>query len=217
MSPLNAALNKAAYRLRNGLDAFRIDDEIRDALNLKLAGLGVGSTRVLITGANLTDLTGQNLLHNTLTQTFRLLRAESDDFYDAVDAVGGSSAKKLGEALEKTLKLGMSARFTWSRDRSPLVWNGTTIEIERVIGLIDSTQAPEIFEQSLSGVVASVADNGVIQLRIGDEKLKIRFPMQAIEQVQRLHVTQQVTLRVTTSKYWDSVLKRDVFKHTLAP
>jgi hypothetical protein len=155
------------------------------------------------------------VLQNTLTQTFRLLNADSEDFYDAVDAVGGSSANKIGEALETTLRLGMSARFTWSRQTDPLVWHGSPHEIERVIGLIDSTQTPETFEQTLSGVVASVADSGVIYIRSGDEKLKIRFPMKAIEDVQRLHVMQQVTLQVSTSKYFDTVLKKDVLKHTL--
>lgn len=160
-------------------------------------------------------LKGESLLNQTLTQTFRLLNADEDTFYDAVDAVGGAAARKFGEALQHTSKHGLAAEFTWKRDHEPLVWRGTPSEIDRVVGMIETTKDTETFEQSIQGVVATIADTGTIYIRIGDEKVKVRYPLRLIKEAQRLNVTQSVSLRVTTSKYWDAVMHKDVFKHTL--
>lgn len=218
MEPLNSALNRAAYRLRNGVEAWRgVGDEIRDSLNLQMAGLAVGSTRVLITGDGRADLTGMSLLHNTLKHTFNLLNARQDEFLDAVDAVGGLSAKSFGQALKKTARFGLAARFTWRHDGGHRVWEGSPLEIDRVIALIASNSEPEVYEQVLQGTVASIADNGVIYIRQGADKdrVKIRFPMKASMEAEKLRMKMSVALKVKTSVYQDTVLKKDVFKHTL--
>lgn len=73
-----------------------------------------------------------------------------------------------------------------------------------------ATQEPEVYEETLEGVVAALPDAGSITLRIGDEKRRVRFPLKLIKQAQR-----PAKLRVLTSRYYDSVFKRDVYKHTL--
>lgn len=215
MDPLNKGLNRAAYRLRNGKEAERIGNDIKDALNLKMAGVGYGSTRIFVTGDGRPDMTGQSLLNQTLTQTFRLLNADNETFYDCVDAVGGSAARYFGEALRMTNKHGMAAEFTWKREENSQIWSGRPADIDRIVALIDSTKEPEVYEEVITGVVATIADTGTIYLRIGEDKVKVRYPLRLIREAQRLSVMQSVRLRVSTSKYWDAVLHKDVFKHTL--
>lgn len=215
MTPINHGLNKAAYRLRHGKEAHRVGVEIKDTLNLKMSGVGYGSTRIFVTGDNRTDLTGNQLLGQTLTQTFGLLNAGNENFYDYVDAIGSAAAKKFGEALHNTKKHGLSAEFTWKRDRNPLSWQGRSAEIERVLELIETTNDPEQYEQDLDGVVATIADTGVIYIRQGGAKVKIRYPMKLIKEAEQLNMNQNVVLRVNTSRFYDAVFRRDVFKHTL--
>lgn len=216
MQPLDRGLNCAAFRLRYGREARKVDDTTRSAMGLRMAGMASGSARVLVVGDSREDLTGTNLLATTVTQAFRLLTAPDEDFYDAVDAVGGTSARHFGQALQKIETHGLAAEFTCQRDAAPwLHWQGTPGEIRRVRNLIDTTRDPERFEQTLQGTVAALADNGSIQLRTGDEKQRVRFPLKLMQQVQRLTLGQGATLQVSTAQYWDAVLKRDVFKHTL--
>lgn len=95
IDPLNKAWKAAAFRLRHGVVEGRIGQDIGETLNLKLAGLSPGSTHILLTGNGADDLTGENLFRETLTQTFRLFSSTNDDFYDAVDAMGGRAAQCL--------------------------------------------------------------------------------------------------------------------------
>ncbi len=215
LDPLNRGLNKAAYRLRYGKESDRVGDDIKDSLNLKMSGVGYGSTRIFVTGDSRTDLTGNNLLSQTLTHTFGLLNADNETFFDSVDAVGGAAARKFGQALSCTKKFGLSAEFTWMRDHQPVKWHGRTADIDRLIDLIESTKEPEQIVQDLTGVVATIADTGIIYIRQGSEKVKIRYPMKLIKEAELLNMNMTVTLNVRTSCYYDAILRRDVYKHTL--
>ena len=215
MTPLNRAFNHAAYRLRGGKVANRVNLDIKDEIALQMAGTGYGSARVFVTGDAREDLTGISLLGETFKQTFQLLNAKSDAFFDAVNAVGGTAARHFGQALHHTQRHGLAAEFNWLRPNEPLSWNGTTSEISRVCSLIEGTAEPETFEEILIGHVSATAETGNLQLRIGQDRTKVRFPITLIDQVQRLALGKDAKLRVQTARYWDAVLQKDVLKHTL--
>ncbi|NLR74008.1 hypothetical protein [Leeia aquatica] len=216
MSPLSKAWKLAAHRLRYGHDANRsVDAEVVSALNLKLAGIGYGSTRIFVTGNALPDLTGESLLQTTLTQVFRLLNSHQDEFYDAVDAVGGKSARQLSEFMKALDGAGLAAQFTWQSPRGKLFWEGQPREIVRIRSLLDTFCEPERYVEVIEGRVAGITDTGRLDLRTDDGKISIRFPLRLTEQVQRLTITSVTRIKVETSKYWDSVGKKDIYKRQL--
>jgi len=216
MDPLSKAWKLAAHRLRYGRDAARgVGSDVVSALNLKLAGLGYGSTRIFVTGNVLPDLTGESLLQATLTQTFRLLNSKQEDFYDAIDAIGGRSAHQMSEFMKALDDSGLAAEFTWQSPRGREVWDGRPDEITRIRALLDTIREPERYEEVLEGRVAGITDTGRLDLRTDDGKISVRFPLRLTDQVQRLTITSLARIRVETSKYWDSVEKRGIYKRQL--
>ena len=217
MTPLSKAWRLAAHRLRYGQDASRsgVAADVVSALNLKLAGLAYGSTRIFVTGNSMPDLTGESLLQATLTQTFRLLNSKHDDFYDAVDAVGGKSAHQLSEFMKSLDDAGLAAQFTWQSPKGRQYWEGRPDEITRIRSLLDTLREPEIYEELVQGRVAGITDSGRLDLRTDEGKISIRFPLKLTEQVQRLTITSVANIRVQTARYWDAVEKRDIFKRQL--
>jgi hypothetical protein len=216
MEPLSKAWKLAAHRLRYGNEAERgVGQDVVSALNLKLAGLGYGSTRIFVTGNALPDLTGESLLQATLTQTFRLLNSHQDDFYDAVDAIGGKSAHQLSEFMRVLDGAGLAAQFTWQSPRGRQFWEGSPDEITRIRSLLDTIREPEKYEEVLVGSVASITDTGRLDIRTDDGKISIRFPLRLTDQVQRLTITSIARVKVETAKYWDSVERKDIYKRQL--
>ena len=216
MEPLSKTWKLAAHRLRYGHDAARgVGADVVSALNLKLAGLSYGSTRIFVTGNALPDLTGQSLLQATLTQMFRLLNAHQDEFYDAVDAVGGRSAHQLGEFMKALDGAGLAAQFTWQSPRGRQFWEGRSDEITRIRALLDTIREPERYEEFVEGRVTGITDTGKLDLRTEDGKISIRFPLRLTDEVQRLTITSQTRIKVETAKYWDSVEKKDIYKRQL--
>lgn len=216
MDPLSRAWKLAAHRLRYGRETNRrIPDDVVSSLNLKLAGLGYGSTRIFVTGNALPDLTGESLLHATLQQTFRLLNSRNEEFYDAIDAVGGRSAHQLSEFMKALDSAGLAAEFNWLSPQGRCTWNGRPDEITRIRALLDTIREPDRYEETLTGAVAGIFDTGRLELRTDDGRVRIRFPLQLTDQIQRLTIKSLATVRVETSRYWDSVEKKDIYKRQL--
>lgn len=213
--PLSKAWKYAAHRLRSGNDSIRIDQEIGNALNLKLAGMSYGSTRILLTGNGQPDLTGKSILQETLIQTFNLLTATNEDFYDAVDAVGGRSAHLFGEAMKAIDAAGLTAEFTWQSPKECFVWHGRSDEIVRLRKLLDGVKEPEQYPEKITGFIAGISDTGRLDVRTDDGKITIRFPLKLTDKVQRLSIAKPATINVLTARYWDAVAKRDIFKRQM--
>lgn len=216
MAPLSRAWKLAAYRLRHGFEAPKgVGDEISKELNLKIAGLAYGSTRILITGNAIPDLTGTSLLQATLEQTFRLLNSQTDEFFDAVDAVGGKAAHQFGGFLKALDAAEFASELSWLSPKGRHHWNGLPVEISRIRSLLDTLKDPEEYEEEVSGRVASVTDTGRIDLRTEDGKFSVRFPLDLTDEARQLTITSEVRLRVVTSMYWDDVEKKRLFKRRL--
>ena len=216
MQPLSKSWKLAAHRLRHGSDAARtVGSEISSTLNLKLAGLAYGSTRIFVTGNAVPDLTGESLLQATFVQVFRLLNSKQDEFYDAVDAVGGKAAHQLSEFMKALDDGGYAAEFNWQSPKGLQRWDGRPDEITRIRALLDTIREPERYEETIVGRVAGIADTGRLDIRTDDGKISIRFPLKLTDQVRRLTITSHAVIRVTTARYWDSVQKRDIYKRLL--
>ncbi|KQQ60120.1 hypothetical protein ASF84_05260 [Pseudomonas sp. Leaf127] len=216
IGPLTRSWKLAAHRLRYGRDAVRgVAADVVSALNFKLAGLAPGSTHIFITGNASPDLTGDSLLQATLDQTFRLLNSDPADFYDAVDAVGGRSANQLGEFMRGLDKAGMAVQFSWQSTQGLREWIGRPDEITRVRALLATVNEPEKYPETIEGSVAGITDTGRLALRTAEGKVLIRFPLKLTAQVQKLKIASHAKINVETSKYWDAVEKKDVFKRHL--
>lgn len=216
IGPLTRSWKYAAHRLRYGRDAVRgAAPDVVSALNFKLAGLAPGSTHVFITGNAAPDLTGDSLLQATLNQTFRLLNSHQGDFYDAVDAIGGKSAHQLGEFMRGLDRAGLAVEFSWRSAGGMQRWEGRPDEITRVRALLDTVNEPEKYTETIEGSVAGITDTGRLALRTVEGKVLIRFPLKITEQVQKLKIASHAVITVETSKYWDSVEKKDVYKRHL--
>jgi hypothetical protein len=74
---------------------------------------------------------------------------------------------------------------------------------------------PEKYTETIEGSVAGITDTGRLALRTVEGKVLIRFPLKITEQVQKLKIASHAVITVETSKYWDSVEKKDVYKRHL--
>lgn len=215
MTPLSTAWKFAANRLRFGKDEGRAEPGITDALNLKLAGLSYGSTRISITGSTLPDLAGDSLLQSVLTHTFALLNSKNEDFYDAVDSFGARAAAQLRDSMNEINKAGLAVEYTWKSPSGKHFWKGTPSEIIRIKTLLDGLHDPEEYPEVISGTVSKIADTGRIELRTNEGKVQIRFPSALSSQAQQLRISMNTNIEVLTTRYHNPALNKDVFKRTM--
>lgn len=218
-APLLRAMRAIAERQRYGTAVLsqRVKKLTADSLNLKLAGVGVGSTRLMLTGSGVADTaSGESLLHLTLDRMLTLLNAPSEGFFEAIDVVGVQAAKALGEFAGAIESAGMAAEITWPFGDKPLHWEGRSDELVRIKTLLEQIDKPEEHEIELEGEVAGILDTGRLQLRVNDlGKVTIRYSLDKTHVAQQLVIRKQARLKVLASTYWDPVRQAEVSKYHL--
>lgn len=217
-TPLMKALRAIAERQRFGTVTLNTKFKrlTADSLNIKLAGIGVGSTRLMLTGNGVADTLGQSLLHLTLGRMLNLLNAPNESFFDAVDTVGVSGARALGEFAGAVESAGMAAELTWPFGDTPLHWEGRPDELVRIKTMLQTIEQPAETEMDIEGEVAGILDTGRLQLRVQDlGKVNIKFSLDKTHLAQQLVIRKMARLRVLRSTYWDPVKQAEVAKYHL--
>lgn len=192
-------LGYAALRLsRGGLDRKRVPDELYDELDLRLAAILPGSSRLVITTAAHRDLFDDGLAKNSLDRVFRVLesRGEGTEFLEAVTDLGPSSARRMREFLHlvrgASAELELSWRYSGETVRR---WDGTDIALSAVTHALDVTELNSREELVLEGVIELLSKRERIHLLTASQKtIRILFPKRLLPRVSELHLDQQVRL-----------------------
>jgi hypothetical protein len=200
LTPMRQSIVRAGHVARYGKEAKTVAPDVKNDLDLRVAGIGSGSTRIFLSGSPLIDTTGTNLLSAVACNFFDLLHADKASFDSAVDAIGPTSLTALGRSLRKLASAGLSAEFSWTKDGHPISWNGDVNEISRIVKLIDSHSPPETFEQVLEGIVSAISDRGRIELTSGSDRIKIRYALKDHELARQLTFAERASIRVRTSR-----------------
>ncbi|MBI5190352.1 MAG: hypothetical protein HZA22_06730 [Nitrospirae bacterium] len=189
---LSDALQATSQKVKTGLDAKRrILKDIVNTLDLRLAGLATGSTRLIITGNSSPDLFGQSLLESSLENTFALLESRSaEELTEGVSKVGIRSANKFNKFLKTISDSGYEVDISWvSPTKHEYDWKASMDDIRSLSNSLDSITMSqnEIFEFKGKLVMASL--KGAFEIETdAEETIKGKFPTQLTEYVKKLHI-----------------------------
>jgi len=218
LAPWMRACRAISERQRYGVAKLtgKLKRATADELNLKLSGVGVGSTRLLLTGNGIPDITGNSLLYLTLQHMLELLNANSNNILDAVDKVGVTGARALGDFADAVNSAGMAAEISWPFGDSPLHWIGNTDELLRIKALLKSVSDARETEIYLEGEVASISDTGRIHLRVPNlGRVTVKYSLNQMQAAQQLVVATHARLHVLSTAYFDPIRQVDVPKYNL--
>lgn len=195
----------AALRLsRGGLDRKRIPNELYDELDLRLATILPGSSRLLITTAAHRDLFDDGLAKNSIDRIFRVLESggNGQEFLEAVTDLGPSSARRMRYFLhlvrQNSAELELSWRYAGETVRR---WDGTENALSAVTHALDVTELNSREELVIEGVVELLSKRERIHLRTDSTKtIRILFPKRLLPRVSELHLDQHVRLHCSVTE-----------------
>ncbi|KYQ97924.1 hypothetical protein AWY96_05170 [Serratia plymuthica] len=199
-SNLAALVQRATHKLSSGKDSFKVPYSVKSSLNMRLAELSPGSTRL-----GLTFSTGQCELVETVSSK---AVKEIIDLLDANDAltvmnqiaeIGYNSAQSLKKIVEECDKNHINFDLSWvgpfSEGRRTVAV--TTPKIKILNDRLAATTISQPSIETISGVLASLSKYGKMELEIDGDKIKASFPIDILDEIQKKHkVGQQVSLTV---------------------
>jgi hypothetical protein len=198
-------LGYAAIRLScGGINRKRVPKELFNDLDLRLAAVLPGSSRLLITTAANRDLFNDGLAKNSLERVFRVLESggEGQEFLEAVTDLGPESARRMRHFLhlvrDTSAELELSWRYSGEIERR---WNGTKEALNIVTHALDETELSSREEIVLEGSIELLSKRERIHLRASNEKIiRILFPKRLLESVSELHLDQYIKLRCSVTE-----------------
>jgi len=211
-APLADVLTATAHRLR-----YRDDDkpgswdQISGLLDLRLASLGSGSTRLYLTGNAALDLTGQSVFDASMKQLFALLNADQESFFESVHAMGPRAARAAETLLKAMETEDVAAELTWtSQSEQPYYWEGRTDRITQLRALLEQTEERQTESLELQGAISLLSDTTRLEIREdGKTKAtKIRYRKDQLPLIADLTVGQRIVLEVEKTSFYDKSEQR---------
>lgn len=211
-APLSDVLTATAHRFR-----YRDDDkpgsweQVSRMLDLRLASLGSGSTRLYLTGNAAIDLTGESLFEASMTQLFSLLNADQESFFDSVHAMGPRAARAAETLLKAMESEDVAAELSWtSHNAEPYFWEGRTDRITQLRALLEQTEERQTETLELRGAISLLSDTTRLEIREdGKTKAtKIRYRRDQLPLIADLTVGQRVVVEVEKTSFYDKSEQR---------
>lgn len=168
--------------------------DVHRRLDLRLASVAPGSTRLFISGQTSPDLFGYSLLTTALDRTFNLLAADAPAaVLDQVAAIGHRSVVALQHYLRGLHKCGLEAEMNWDTPaESYRTWygdNNRLVSLSTMLGRV-TEEAPVTF--SFTGIVISLSLKGVVEIEDDRQgRLLARYFDALLPAIQLLHVGQE--------------------------
>lgn len=202
---IRGMIGYAALRLmQGGIKKKRVPQHLYGSLNLRLAGILPGSSRIVVAANAERDLLDDGLAKQSLERIFSVLQSQGtgEEFLESVTTLGPAGAKKLRDLLRLISAQSAETEFTWKYSGEKVgYWNGTKDSIEKVASALEVTEIKEQENITLLGKIELLSKRERLHLRTHESRLiRILYPNRLLSIVTTLHLEQEVTLLVQVTE-----------------
>ena len=187
----NAIFNTSKYFQFGNKGGVKIDSIINETIDLRLEGLGKGSTIFYLSAKTSPDLFGNSVIQNSLDNVFDLLNSQSpEQIIDNISIVGSRSIKYYSDFFEELNKDDLELDLTWHTPNENVKrWEGTKEKILSLYNTLNNIKLSEPEEIDFEGEIITLSLKGRFEiLSIDKERFYGTFPNELIEQIKQLHV-----------------------------
>ncbi|MFK5926976.1 MAG: hypothetical protein QM483_10130 [Desulfuromusa sp.] len=206
---LSDILQANSYKLWKGKEAgSRIPNELIELLDLRLAGIAPGSTKLYISASTNPNLFGQSLIEDSLSGTLRLLNvdkpAELDEALSEYSAKGIRSLSRLLGSLNKN---DLEVDMTWNKSSGKAIkWKGTKNKINNLWMTLQQTKFMEPETMSVIGEIITLSSKGRGKLEIRPDNgkdISCVIPSNLAKSIMSLKLGQQVKCHIEKKTYFN--------------
>jgi len=194
---LASALGHTARMWHLGSDG-RVTQDIEALLDLRLEGIGEGSTKLFITGETAPDIFGRSLIEETLRETFGFCLASqtSDELAGAVGSVGSLASKAFERFFSVVGRAGLGLGLTWeSPSEQEMHWSAEAWKVRQIATVLKKLVPDEPEEVGLTGEIITVSERRPLEIRGSDGiEYTIRVPAVMANDLKGFTIGQEVAI-----------------------
>lgn len=211
------AIQAGVQRKRTGRRVQRLSPRTAESLDLRLAGITAGSTRLQVTGATAPDLFGESDLEQVLESTFHLLaQYHGDDLAENVSRLGVRAARELRGLADLLAERAASLEVAWfTPTDEERRWSATAGELKELSTALGQYEEREPEELQVSGTVVTLSARGRFELDVGGRILGGTFPSGLQASIRQLRIGQTVAATIRRTTVVNTVTARERVENVL--
>lgn len=199
-----ALVHKAVHRISSGKDSRRVPSDIKNSLNMRLADLTPGSTRLGVTFSTGTCELVETVSSQAVKEIFSLLSAHDDETFMAkIAEIGSQSTVNLKNIIDECEKNSLNFDLTWI---GPFSEGTKQVSISPDgIRLLNNrlalTKVMQLPDEQISGELAILSMYGKLEISSDTGKIKASYPIDMLNEIQSKHkVGERISLVVSVSE-----------------
>ncbi|UCQ23720.1 MULTISPECIES: hypothetical protein [Edwardsiella] len=197
-------VQKAVHRIGSGKDSRKVPAEVKNALNMRLADLTPGSTRLGVTFSTGSCELIETVSSQAVKEIFSLLSATDDETFMAkVAEIGSQSTSNLKKIIDECEKNSLNFDLTWigpftdGTKRVSVSHDG----IRQLNSRLALTKVTKLPDEHISGELAVLSMYGKIEISGDTGKIKASYPIDMLAEIQEKYkVGQKISLTVSVSE-----------------
>jgi hypothetical protein len=156
---LAKAVAHAARFVQRGTHRGPMPGAIINTMDLRLAWMAGGSTRLFVTGNTAPDLFGRSILEESLKETFAILTAEDPDHLAAaVGMIGATGARALVSLLRSVANAGLPLTIRWETPGEvELIFSGEPDRLHQLAQSLDVFLEMPAADITITGRIETVS------------------------------------------------------------
>ncbi|HCT3412650.1 TPA: hypothetical protein OTT61_005036 [Klebsiella pneumoniae] len=204
---LAALVQKAVHRIGSGKDSRRVPNDVKNSLNLRLADLGPGSTKLGVTFSTGACELVETVSSQAVKEIFSLLEAADEETFMAkISEIGSNSTINLKNIIDECERNSLNFDLTWIGPLS----NGTkhvsinSDGIHRLTNRLAMTKISKLPDEIISGELAVLSMYGKLEIASDNGKIKASYPIDMLQDIQsRYKVGERITLTASVSEVYN--------------
>lgn len=188
----SGAILNASFFIQYGNKKNKVrEKEVHDIVDLRLAGIGSGSTRLFVTANNAPDLFGRSLAEESLNHSFNLLQSQSQlELTQSAAKIGKEGVKKLHKFITSISTSNLEVDLNWtSPTNEKLEWKGTKDVLNRVAQSLNNIQMNEPEIISFSGELVAISLRNTFEIKTNEKKtIKGNYPNNLLDEIKKLTI-----------------------------
>ena len=192
--------------------------EVHDIVDLRLAGIATGSTRLFITANNAPDLFGRSLSEEALNHSFNLLQSQSpEELTQSASKIGKDGVKKLYKFVTSISNADLEVDLNWtSPSNEKFAWQGNRETLLKVAQSLNNLQISEPETVLFSGELIGISLRGTFEIKTDDKKtIKGSYPNELIAEAKTLTIGSHYSGKLEKKTIINSATETEKIFYTL--
>jgi hypothetical protein len=191
---------------------------INDTIDLRLEGIGTGSTIFYLSGRTTPDLFGYSILQEALKKTFDTFNSENaDEIIECVENIGAKSAKSISHFLSELSKDELEVDISWKSPEGDMqLWKGENEKIVSLHQTLTTIKISDPVDSNFKGELITISSKGRFEILLDDDtSIHGHFSNDLLERMKEFHIGDSCKGVVSKSTIYNPITHKEKYQYDL--